>query len=56
MKITCHTVVAAPLEVLNEIVATPHLLFEKHAAREYASQLVLDGRYKKSNDKYLAVF
>ena len=40
----------------SRIVAVPRLLFEKHAARGHASRLVLDGRYKKSNDKYLAVF
>ena len=39
--------VATPPEVLNEIVAVPRLLLEKHAARG----LVLDGRYKKSNEQ-----
>ena len=38
----------------SRIVPAPHVLFEKHAAREHASRLVLDGSYKKS--KYLAVF
>jgi hypothetical protein len=41
---------------VNEIVATlaaPRLLLEKHEAREYASLLILDGRYKRSNDKDL---
>ena len=40
----------------SQIVAAPRLLFKKHVAREHASRLILDGRYKKSNDKDLVIF
>lgn len=42
--IRCHSqLVAAPLEVLNEIVAVPHLLFEKHAACDMPCDLFSRG-------------